>query len=316
MWVGLAFVLATARAQFVEERWANTSFLGPADSPHRVAVCVVGTARTFVRPHVHGSLRRRVIDVLARRAAVVDVFAVMSQRDAAPKGQAGWDAASVDVTRAQLATALAAVAPRATGLFEPEPSADLAERAALQARHWRWCGALVARAERADGGGYTHVVKTRPDLFWFADHPDLARFAQPDASFFQPTFSRSKPWLCDWHFLATGPRAARALLRLRAEGDDARDGTAFGASGCAECELAEVAAALAAALAPRGAVQRNWTFPALPVRMSRAGPSSEFLCDKVAHAVKLAIDRGDLAPDVAHDRRRLCELAYPDERPP
>ena len=313
MWIRLAFVLATARSQFVEERWNGTSILGPTDSPYRVAVCVVGTARTFVRPHVHGSLRRRVIDVLARGAAVVDVFAVMSLRDAAPKGQAGWDAASVDVTRAQLAAALAAVAPRATGLFEPEPSADLAERAALQARHWRWCGALVARAERADGAAYTHVVKTRPDLLWFADHPELARFAQADASYFQPTFSRTKPWLSDWHFLATGPSAARALL-LRAEKD--ANGAAFGASGCAECSLAELAAALAAELAPRGAVQRNWTFPALPVRMSRAGPSSEFLCDKVAHAVKLAIDRGELAPDVAHDRRRLCELAYPDERPP
>ena len=181
--------------------------------PPRVAVILAGTPRTFLRPHVHRSIRSNLIGGLQTRA---DVFAVFGLRE--PPAKAGWRAVprhAFQATRRELAQALAAVDPRAIALDE-QPVESLNEktsatsaygerlnplcstsagfmgqdshhqrgehalRVIAQPASWGVGWRLVELAERRDGGRRYHwVVRTRPDAWWFARHPAACALRLP-----------------------------------------------------------------------------------------------------------------------------------------
>ena len=160
----------------------------------RVAVCLSGSPRTFVRQHVHRSIANHLIRGLK---AQVDVFAVMQLGDIEPKNDSavGGHANRIDSSRRLVASALARLAPRAVVLEEGNGSNEMAYglsvnsachprgymgettnqllRSVAQPAAWRTCFELMERAERTDGSLYDWVVRTRPDIFWFYPHPPV-----------------------------------------------------------------------------------------------------------------------------------------------
>ena len=79
---------------------------------------------------------------------------------------------------------------------------------------------LIEAAEAQDGMAYTHVVRTRPDLYWAAAHPPLGALSpavsywdrRPLTPFAEGYGGGHPPPQVDWHFVA--PRAA-ALAALQ-----------------------------------------------------------------------------------------------------
>lgn len=96
----------------------STSVSASSSCNLNVAVCLAGSPRTFVQPHVLDSIRSRLIAALA--AAHVDVFAVFNRKDNA----AGRFLAHgvVDADETDVLRSLACLSPRALTLWEAHPN--------------------------------------------------------------------------------------------------------------------------------------------------------------------------------------------------
>lgn len=177
----------------------------------RVAVCLTGAARTFVRPHITRAFSSNLIDAL--QARTVDVFAVMRATDVDAKRQASYDHERLDASPQALAMALAAVKPRAVSLDRGNPnetaygvpynadctvsgfmgeSRNHLMRSIAQPASWQQCVSLITRAEQLDGAAYDWVIRTRADLFWFFRHPPVCALA--------PRVAYMHHWV-DHHFI-------------------------------------------------------------------------------------------------------------------
>ena len=176
---------------------SGTSSASSVPSPAcAVAVCLVGSPRTFPRTHVVSSIRRNVIEQLRFHCAV-DIFAVMAIKDAPPKANMrpaanwtwNWNFASVTPDAAELDAALRLVRPRVVDLYDslhpmlnssctPIPGSFWAKngnRVVAQLESWSRCMGHVAIAETARGATYDWVIKARPDGYWRAPHPSLVQ---------------------------------------------------------------------------------------------------------------------------------------------
>lgn len=192
----------------------------PACTAHegqRAAICLTGSPRTFTRPHVVRSIASHLVGGLK---AAADVFAVLRPRDAA--GKDGWAAQPrLSVNDGELASALAVLSPRmvwldthdeaqAYGLRLNEncstngfmTSRQNLMRSVAQPAAWQRCMHMVRRAERNDSARYSHVIRTRPDLYWFWPHPPLCTL--------RADYIYVHRWL-DWHFVLPRPIASRVL---------------------------------------------------------------------------------------------------------
>ena len=203
--------------------------------PPRVAVCMAGAARTLTRPHVRDSIARMLRTLGGAR---IDLFASLVLRDVEPKRQQGWAASSVDTNEGAVRAALAKLGARAVVVRNASASGSVAHNPRCPLDGWlaakpanerrtfgQWrtvgrCVPLIEAAEAADGVQYSHIVRTRPDLFWAADHPPLGALdpaaayydARPLTPFAQGWHGEKPPPQADWHFFA--PRAA-ALAAMR-----------------------------------------------------------------------------------------------------
>ncbi len=199
-------------------RWLVLLCAFPARA-NRTAVCLAGTPRTFTRPHVFRSISENLLLALNRTGAV-DLFVVLSLQDAPPKNQSGFSFTRVDAPAADVAAALAQLAPRALDVA-PRADAETLELGALwrdprcrfrgfmgaslenlarslaQPAKWSACYAMLARAEAEDGARYEWVVRTRPDAYWFGAHPPLRALDRARATVYHLHV--------DWHFVL--PRA-------------------------------------------------------------------------------------------------------------
>jgi hypothetical protein len=140
----------------------------------RVAVCMCGHPRTFVRPHVYESIARELVGGLQGHVSwdassnwptsgqSVDVFAVMGYGDAEPKRIRGWNFAGVNSSEDDVARALAALQPRVVErlskpLLPTNPRCRAhrdfggAERVIAQPAAWARCLEHIVAAEEADG---------------------------------------------------------------------------------------------------------------------------------------------------------------------
>ena len=211
----------------------------PARRPRRVAVCMAGAARTFTRPHVWRSIGR-MLDSLANgtEGGRVDLFASLVLRDAEPKQQREWAATPVDCGEPALRAALHELRPRAVSILNASSSQSItlnprcsldgflaASKGNARRAFGQWltagrCVPLIEAAEAQDGIAYTHVVRTRPDLYWAAAHPPLEALSpavsywdrRPLTPFAEGYHGDHPPPQADWHFIA--PRAA-ALAALQ-----------------------------------------------------------------------------------------------------
>ena len=156
----------------------------PCQTLHTAAVCLVGGARSFLRPHVHRSIHWA-LDALAAR---VDVFATLSLEDAPVKRQGGWAFAAMrTLSTAEVLDALAPWDPRAVDFYNSSDAPALVnrgcthsdffkafpERLAVQLHTWANCMAQIEAAERVGAYRYDIVVRTRPDAYWRAAHPPV-----------------------------------------------------------------------------------------------------------------------------------------------
>ena len=211
----------------------------PARKPRHVAVCMAGAARTFTRPVVWRSIGR-MLDSLANgtEGGRVDLFASLVLRDAEPKHQREWAATPVDCGEPAVRAALHELRPRAVSIRNASTSQSIslnprcpldgflaASEGNARRTFGQWltvgrCVPLIEAAEAQDGMAYTHVVRTRPDLYWAAAHPPLEALSpavsywdrRPLTPFAEGYHGDHPPPQVDWHFVA--PRAA-ALAALQ-----------------------------------------------------------------------------------------------------
>lgn len=122
----------------------------------RVAACIVGFARTFVRPSIHGSIA----GMLRAMAPCVDTFGVVAQGEGdTAKGQA------VRVPDDAMAPGVAMIKP--VHWEDPGYSAE-SRHCGLpcmgQYAKFARCGEQIKQREVADGFRYHWILKLRPDV--------------------------------------------------------------------------------------------------------------------------------------------------------
>jgi hypothetical protein len=178
----------------------------------RVALCLTGSARTFVRSHVYRSVATNLMGGL--QASKTDVFIVTRLDDVEPKGQVGYNHERIDASKEALLEALTPLAPRAVLLDTGNASAvvygvphnsecvvagfmgesrNRLMRSVAQPASWAACLRLVKQAEAEMGGRqYDVVVKSRADLLWFYPHPRVCSLA--------PNTIYTHSWI-DHHFV-------------------------------------------------------------------------------------------------------------------
>ena len=93
----------------------------PPNCSRRVAVCLAGSPRTLVQPHVLESIQQQLINGL-KDAAIVDVFAVVGDLQDIVGGHF-LHHEPVDVKKGELMRALACLNPKAIALWQPHPNA-------------------------------------------------------------------------------------------------------------------------------------------------------------------------------------------------
>jgi hypothetical protein len=172
-----------------------------------VALCLAGSPRTFIKRHVHESIREHLVGGL--RTAVVDVFAVLDRQDV---NTDRLPHANVSESR-KLKGALASVSPRALTMWQPHPlatrsrqkvvlpagfntrrgsastahcqqpplqppdwEADQFDSALAQIVSWSKCIELIEAEEKSRGFAYDLFVHARPDQFWLRPHPSACGF--------------------------------------------------------------------------------------------------------------------------------------------
>lgn len=148
----------------------------------RVAVCLTGHPRTFVREHVVASILHALLAGLRRSHAHVDVFAVLGTGDASQKRMPGWNFSRSVADDVAVAQALARLAPRVIErigdpLINPRctvpPKFGDAARMIAQPTSWARCLDHVENAESVDGSEYDWIVRARPDAYWCGQHVSL-----------------------------------------------------------------------------------------------------------------------------------------------
>mmetsp|Transcript_35290 Transcript_35290/g.92615 ORF Transcript_35290/g.92615 Transcript_35290/m.92615 type:complete len:342 (-) Transcript_35290:321-1346(-) len=189
------------------------------------AVCLVGSARTFVRPHVVKAFRTNLLAAL--QASKIDVFAVMRLDDVNPKEQAWYNHVKLDVDQADLVSALSQIGPSAAVIdtgnssesvygvsYNPRcsiksgafmgASRNHLMRSVAQPASWKKCMDLIEAAEASNPmhPGYDWIIKTRADLYWFFPHPPLCSLS--------PKVIYVHSWV-DHHF-ALPRHIARAIM--------------------------------------------------------------------------------------------------------
>jgi len=191
----------------------------------RAAVCLVGSPRSFVRPHVYQSVAHRLIGKLGVQS---DVFVATRLEDEDAKAQKTFNHSRWDATRPELVRALARLRPRAIMLdkgdshetvygviYNPRCKAhgvigrnrDLTMRSVAQPASWDACMDMIETAEKVDRVSYDWVIKTRMDLFWFAAHPHICSLTP---NYVYMHIVESSP---DHHFII--PRsAASTIMRM------------------------------------------------------------------------------------------------------
>ena len=204
----------------------------------RVALCLTGSPRSFVRPHVYSAFKSHLIGGLD--ASTTDVFVVTRLEDADRKVQEVHNHSRQDATREQLVRALAPLRPRAVSLDSGNPSQrvygvrynercshnssgfigfsrDHIMRSVAQPASWTACMGMVEAAERMDRRRYDWVIKSRSDLFWYAAHPHVCSLTRGYIH-----TNMYDTWL-DHHFVLPR-RVALSIMRL-ADAYESCDGT-------------------------------------------------------------------------------------------
>ena len=171
-----------------------TNALCPSRTPPRVAICVVGGARTFPQPQAWRSLKRNLVEAfggigLAPHSLAPDVFLHLKLLDDAPKTHREWKFDSLSPAGAAVCAASCAFRPAGLVLMSNSSHAGPAHPGALKNGCFRngffghtenllravsqWssfsaCHADVERMEAANGGRqYDLVALTRPDTVWY-----------------------------------------------------------------------------------------------------------------------------------------------------
>ena len=227
-----------------DARAANA--LCPNRPPPRVAVCVVGGARTFPQPQAWRSLKRNLVEAfggvgLASGSIAPDVYLHLKLTDDAPKSQREWrfDA----LTHSQPSGVCAAACsfrPSALTLMSNSSHTGPAHPRALSRGCFRggffgrtenfmravsqWssfaqCHADVEQREAAAGVSYDLVALTRPDTVWYtAVKPHCLHSQWPHAT----TIHRGPVrWNSTLEWLLLMPRKhARAILTTASVFDD------------------------------------------------------------------------------------------------
>lgn len=241
----------------------------------RIAVCIAGAPRVFTRQHVHRSIADMLLKPLVEW--VVDVFAslvMLDQRPPSDYDQPDWHATAVNPSMEEVAVALSVLMTRAVVLVNESravvnPQCDLTGFLATHAERFmaQWntigrCLPLIQAAEATDAFAYTHVILTRPDLFWALPHP------APDLWPMNASWTDRRHPQVDWHWVV--PRAvATSALRLYSRyqacnvSDKARAGSRWVFHGGDNEHMVE------RVLRAAGAPLRETLFPMLLVRESR-----------------------------------------------
>ena len=253
--------------------WSSGRFATRYD--RRIAVCIAGAPRVFTRPHVHRSIANMLLKPLVEW--VVDVFAslvMLDQRPSSDYDQPDWHATAVNPSVEEVSAALSVLRPRAVVLVNESqavvnPRCDLngflathTERFMAQWNTIGRCLPLIEAAETTDAFAYTHVIRTRPDLFWALPH------AAPDAWQVNVSLMDRRHPQVDWHWVVPRMVAATAL-RLYARyqacnvSDKARAGSRWVFHAGDNEHMVE------RVLRAAGAPMRETFFPMLLVRESR-----------------------------------------------
>ena len=199
------------------------------DAARRIAVCMAGHPRTFARRHVYSSIGKHLLGALrAHHNATVDLFALLKSGDATPKQQSGWDFAEVPEVVDETWAAVAALRPRLVlrlrrnHLLRHKRCGDMdttkSDRSISQPAMFATCLDVIERAEALDGERYDWIVRTRPDAWWYSDHPPLcATINDPRCSLMLHRLpcSGGTYGYIDQHFAL--PRAAAPVLRALAD---------------------------------------------------------------------------------------------------
>ena len=254
------------------------------DNKPRVAVCLTGHARTFLRPHVRASILRNLLWQRAAQAQI-DVFAIISAGDSY-KRMGGWNTSLVMAADdAELAASVSSLSPRVFQIvrrpwLQPNPSCNVSsayfrrnhERVLAQPSAWAQCYDNIERAERADGAMYDWVMRTRPDAFWYSPHPRLCR----PREHLHPIVLNAAPFL-DNHFVLPRSAAYQVMRHM--------------AMGYTRCNTTWELNSLEHRLfvyAHETAVRLNvplerWAFPMTVVRSSAAEPHAAIMGCQAAH---------------------------------
>jgi len=199
----------------------------------RVAVCLTGHPRSFVRRHVHTSIQRQLLGGLRGHGAQVDVFAVLGLVDAPSKPNSAWRFSRMDSGEKETWRAIGHLRPRsvlrvpldwgpaqvnqrcgnaqmANGLGKAvSPQSWYARRLVPQIAAWATCHEEVQRAEHHDGVPYDFVVRSRPDVWWHAPHPPLCDASSPHnctrGAWLHQLRCSEQPGFPDQHFVLPRP---------------------------------------------------------------------------------------------------------------
>jgi len=279
--------------------------------PYRAAVCMTGSTRSFALPHVHVAFRKRVIDTL-KRSATVDIFAVLGLHDSG-KEQANWSVEPMETTKKDFHDTMNFIAARKVIVVESHNSTTpntVGWRSYIQAQHILRCLDMIQEAERQDRRLYTHVIRTRPDLFWYGEHFDLALLSTPNTTFWHPA---GPPWgsstfsFLDWHFVLS--RSEGDILRTLASFRPDSRGAEANLLNHGMEHLLEQIARNKASLSGHS-WQRIWPFPVVLVRTSRDQQSVSFICH-CADIWTWRAMKADKLPPKTPRGLGICDLAYP-----
>ena len=251
--------------------------LCPHRPPPKVAVCIVGGARTFAREQAWRSLKRHLIESYGGRGlsgSTPDVFFHLKLVDDDPKSQKEWrfdplHQAAADVCGAACAFHPEAVALLANGSHEgPSHPAAIARgcfrsgffshrehtmRAVSQWSGFAACHASLAAREARASDRYDVVLLTRPDTVWYAGVPPHCALPLWSAEGRPVTITHRGPshWNSTLEWLLLMPRAhAESVLTTAVVFDTCRP-----AQRC--CELSRSEDLLEYALARAGSHRQH-----------------------------------------------------------
>jgi len=221
-----------------------------------------------------------------------------------------WSDEPLESTETKFDMAMDFVKPRRILLMETHNFSHntIGWRSYLQAERLVRCLEVLKEAELEDGTMYTHVIRTRPDLYWYGDHFDLSLLSTSNASFWHPA---GLPWgnlqfsFLDWHFVVS--RSELDILRVNIPPNSPQHEGELMSRGL-EYVLYHVA--VEKAKLPGHSWEREWPFPHVLVRTFRDSESASFICNCAATWARKAVKMGKLPSDTPLGLA-ICDLAYP-----